>query len=340
MENCKGLNKNKAVFNLSGLLFIPSVSETSVINTNFSYVYMLVILIELVFILIYFKYIRGNSKVLQNNKYYNYFINTKLYKATKEANAIPTMNPKVEKFHNNIFVKIFRVIGGISFVILGFSYYEYYTIPFYLHTILFVVVMIHLFYSIVLSLHSLYYIIKAFIRGDFIYRNSPISWLYTGYKGTFVCFKGLCKGVGTAFFIAGSGVTFDHYYGSPICKTWFDTHIRKNFLDTLGIDFPTNPKHVYVDLLEVPNHIKKQVFIDSLNLTEKVNLVLENNSNKELISKETDSKEIQLFLCNLRNSDYLAYNDFIRANNKLKVSDLSELYSQQFRKPQFPSKKL
>ena len=170
MENCKGININKAfVFNMYG--FIPSVSESSIINTNFSIVYFFIILFELLLIFIYFKYLRGNSNVLLNNKYYNYFINTKLYKATKEANSIPTMNPKVEKFHNNIIVRVFRVCGGFSFIFLGFSYYDYYTIPFYLHTILFVIVMTHLFYSCVIYLHQLYYIFKAIIRGDFLYRE-------------------------------------------------------------------------------------------------------------------------------------------------------------------------
>ena len=125
-----------------------------------------------ILIIILFKYLRGNSKVFQDNKIINYILSTKIYKATKEVNAIPSMNPKVIAFHNHKLVRIFRVIGGISFVILGFSYYGDYTLPYYLHTLLFVVVMIHLTYSILISLHSIYYLIKALIRGDFIYRNN------------------------------------------------------------------------------------------------------------------------------------------------------------------------
>ena len=66
MDNCKGININKAfVFNMYG--FIPSVSESSIINTNFSIVYFFIILFELLLIFIYFKYLRGNSNVLLNN---------------------------------------------------------------------------------------------------------------------------------------------------------------------------------------------------------------------------------------------------------------------------------
>lgn len=109
---------------MSGLFFIPSFSESSLINNNYSYVGLLIILIELILIFIYFKYLRGNSKVLLNNKNYNYYISTKFHRAITEANAIPTMNPKVENSHNNLYVRIFRVIGGLSFIFLGFSYYD------------------------------------------------------------------------------------------------------------------------------------------------------------------------------------------------------------------------
>ena len=158
---------------MSGLLFIPSIYEYefSVLNTKFSILYVFIIIIEFCLIFILFKYFRDMSKVLLLNKYKNYYLNTHFYKAVKEANAIPTINPKVEIFHNNFYVRVYRVIAGISFIILGFSYYDYYTIPSYLHTILFIIVMIHLIYSIVLCLHSLYYIIKALIRGDFLYRK-------------------------------------------------------------------------------------------------------------------------------------------------------------------------
>lgn len=148
--------------------------------------------------------------------------------------------------------------------------------------------MVHLFYSMLLFLHSLYYIIKALIRGDFIFRNSPIIWLYTGFKGGLVCIKGICKGAGTVFVFAGSGLTSDHYYGSPVCKTWFDTQIRKRFLDTMGIDyhFPTDSKIIYTNLVEVPNHIKNQVLVDSFKLKANINIGLDENN--EWISRHPD----------------------------------------------------
>ena len=165
-----------------GIFFIPSVNESSWIDTNYSYGLIIIFILELILIFIYFKYLRGYAKVFLNNNFINYISSTKIYKATKEVNVIPSMNLKVQAFHNHIIVRVFRVIGGISFLILGLSYYDYYTLPYYLHTLLFVVVMIHLTYSVIISVHSVYYLIKALIRGDYIYRNSPINLGYSFYK--------------------------------------------------------------------------------------------------------------------------------------------------------------
>lgn len=63
--------------------------------------------------------------------------------------------------------------------------------------------------------------------------------------------------------------------------------------------FPTKPNLVYTELYQVPNHIKKQVLIDSLNLPSSINIY----KDKDWIKLETDSNEAQLFLCNLRNRD-------------------------------------
>lgn len=156
---------------LCGICIIPSITESPFFNSSYSDWLVFIITLELIAVLIYFKYIRGNSEFAKNNKYMKSILSSKIYKATKEVNAIPTMHPKVLAFHTNKYVRIFRVIGSLSFLILAFSYYDLFILPDYLKTLLYSLVMIHFPYSILVSLHSLYYILKAFIRGDFIYRN-------------------------------------------------------------------------------------------------------------------------------------------------------------------------
>jgi hypothetical protein len=92
------------------------------------------------------------------------------------------MNPKWERFHNSFLVRGFRVLGGVFFFMLYANYHHFIFLPFFLSTILFVWVMTFLIYTMALTLHSLYYIIKALINGDCIYRNSPVNITLSVWK--------------------------------------------------------------------------------------------------------------------------------------------------------------
>ena len=196
-----GFSKSNYSYGWLGcIFFIPSSGETEFFSLDLNMSLYLIIIIEISVILLvfffirgklknkllhnkyinsifqlYFKYINSISQVFFNNKFIKYIATTRFYKASIEANNIPLMNPKVEMFHKTLLVRGFRVLGGIFFLVLFGNYIHIISLPPYLSFILFIWVISFLSYTMFILLHTIYYIIKAFFKGDIIYKNSPVS---------------------------------------------------------------------------------------------------------------------------------------------------------------------
>lgn len=144
-----------------------------------------IIILEIFAVLFYFFNIRGKSKEqllkkkilaflhyrFLENKFIRYTKNTKLYRATIEGFMFPTMNPKILSFHNLLLIRIFRVIGGISILILAFVSLQNIKLPNTLTTILFVISVLFASYTFAILCHSIFYIVRAIIKGETLYKK-------------------------------------------------------------------------------------------------------------------------------------------------------------------------
>lgn len=125
------------------------------------------------------------------------------------AYSIPTLPDSVERYYNNLFVRIFRFCGGLSFLVIITNFYL--QLPNFLH----------LFFAIVASIHvtqvTIILIIKSFFslhtlickREKFEIRNSPINRYASIISQALYCIKFGCGSTAAgASFIAG-GMAYD-----------------------------------------------------------------------------------------------------------------------------------
>ena len=145
--------------------------------------------------------------------------------------------PKVLCFHNNILVRILRVIGGISVItLLGKWYGDYYII-------VFPIAIFHFIYIIFINFCKVVYIVYLWRNGKLDVRNSPLDRLASFGVRLVACTKGVCDfgiGVGGAI---GLGLGIDEiltYFGrEPAFKNtvggYFDELLTKH-----GYEKPQN----------------------------------------------------------------------------------------------------
>lgn len=79
----------------------------------------------------------------------------------------------VKKFHNNPLTRIFRVLGGISFILLISK--AYLSINTSLLFMIFPLAMLHLTYIMIISAIKNIYYIYLLINGKLVVKNSPLD---------------------------------------------------------------------------------------------------------------------------------------------------------------------
>jgi hypothetical protein len=298
-----------------------------------------IIILEILAVLFYFLYIRGKSKeqLLKNkvlaflynlfldNKLIRYSKNTKFYRATIEGFMFPTMNSKVLSFHNLLFIRIFRVIGGISILILAFVSLVNIKLPNTLTTILFAISVLFASYTFGILCHSIFYITRAIIKGDTLYKNSPVATGASIYKTSIICLKGVCKLGGFVSVGLGIGMGFDYYTKSNFTRDLIYNHLSKPVMDKYGLDFTKNykPLSLYYNTLNlVPKDIMNMVDKDISGMTDIIYI------NKEEIW--TNSEEGKLFLTNLAHADINKYKEFVEYNSAELVKEKQDLFKEAF----------
>jgi hypothetical protein len=118
----------------------------------------------------------------------------------------PMLPPKVLSFHNHPFIRIFRVIGGISIITFLSKKYLLFTYPF--NYIILLVALLHFMYIAIISIIKLFYGIKVLKSDKLEVRNSPIDKLASATGKILYCWKYGCQAgsaglglVGTSFLI-------------------------------------------------------------------------------------------------------------------------------------------
>lgn len=151
---------------------------------------------------------------------------------------MPLLPPKILCFHNNILVRIFRIIGGISVITwLGKFYASGY------YYIVFPIAMLHLIYFLIICLIKMYYIVHLWRNGKFEVRNSPLDRLATLAVKLAACTKGACE-LGASLSVAfGLGLGIDEllmYSGrEPVFRVHAGPGLDE-FLTKLGYENSTN----------------------------------------------------------------------------------------------------
>ena len=119
----------------------------------------------------------------------------------------PTLPTHILNFNNNVFVRIFRVLGGICLLLtlsrVIFQYNEYF---------IYLVIIINIFfllYQFVLIIYRIITIIKLLKSDKLDIRNSPINRFATIFTKGLLCIKGICEGGIFTGTVLGTGIAYD-----------------------------------------------------------------------------------------------------------------------------------
>jgi hypothetical protein len=87
------------------------------------------------------------------------------------AYSIPTLPDRVERYYNHIFIRIFRVIGGLSFLLIVTNLYL--QLPTFLHLFCAIVASIHITQVFIILIIKTFYSLHTLIykRENFEVRN-------------------------------------------------------------------------------------------------------------------------------------------------------------------------
>lgn len=105
----------------------------------------------------------------------------------------PTLPQYVLDYQNTIFVRIFRVLGGISIFALVSSFRYHISYPTFLMYTLFFIVFLFWIYTMIIFFIRINHILKLLKSNKLDVVNSPFDRLATEAARAFLCFKGLCE---------------------------------------------------------------------------------------------------------------------------------------------------
>lgn len=109
------------------------------------------------------------------------------------------MPPSVLSFHNQLFVRIFRVLGGVSILIVLTKKYTLLFCP--LNYFVLALSFVHILYILIITIIKLIYGIKQFRNGSLDVKNSPLDKFATIVANILQCWK-----IGCTIGSAGVGV--------------------------------------------------------------------------------------------------------------------------------------
>lgn len=107
---------------------------------------------------------------------------------------IPSLPNSITLFYNNIFIRIFRFIGGISVLTVLFK--KHLIFPEYLQNILLIIALLQISLFFIITLIRIVYGLNKLINhpNEFEVRNSPLNLLATHIGKLVYCAKvGVCR---------------------------------------------------------------------------------------------------------------------------------------------------
>ena len=207
----------------------------------------------------------------------------------------PTLPENLLKLQLHPFIRIFRVLGGISILIILTKAYEKYNIfVLYISIILSILFFI---YNTYLNYYRIKHIYSSIKKGDLDVKNSPLDKYASLYSKLLFCLKGSCEvaaGSGVALGIfTGIDSLFEHKGKDPIFMPFIadlilpDSQMERQFKDQ---------KKLFRDLSKIDN------FFNNLNDDKETVALFENSKlfteDDVKIMKEGLKKQEQFLLDN------------------------------------------
>lgn len=127
----------------------------------------------------------------------------------KKGYNIPSLPNSITIFYNNIFIRIFRFIGGISVLTVLFK--KHLILPEYLQNIILIIALLQISLFFIITLIRIFYGLNKLINhpNEFEVRNSPIDLLATHLGKLVYCAKIGCAVTGGSVALLTAGQTLD-----------------------------------------------------------------------------------------------------------------------------------
>jgi len=161
----------------------------------------------------------------------NKLINTSLTKGLYRVWILPKMPESIYRFHNHILVRIFRVLGGICFLIMITNIYK--DFPLYFKNIINIFAFIQTIWIVFISFTKFFYGIYILICHPYLLevRNSPLNKAASSLAKIAWCgWTGACAVTGTGVSLGAGGLTLDTILESAGYKPVFKP-LAKDLLD-------------------------------------------------------------------------------------------------------------
>ena len=133
--------------------------------------------------------------------------NNLTYKGIIKGFYMPMLPENINKLYDNLFIRIIRVIGGLSLVLVLTS--KYLLFPNFFHNPLLLLAIFQILQMFTISIIKIFYGIYmlTYKKKEFEVRNSPVSRYATHLSQIVYCLKiGCSVSAGTATFLGGGAV--------------------------------------------------------------------------------------------------------------------------------------
>ena len=197
----------------------------------------------------------------------------------------PTLPDHILKFNHNIFVRIFRVLGGICLLlILSKKVFEFNEYIIYIVIIINSVFLVYQFILLIYRIRNVYRILKS---KDLDIRNSPLNNFATVFTKGLLCIKGVCEGGIFAGTVLGTGIAFDWALESANKEKFFAPLIGNFIKNISGTNYLNDEQ---IKQLEELNFIKKTTD-EKLRHIKKLNDIIKANQKIEDIVQSIECQK-------------------------------------------------
>lgn len=218
--------------------------------------------------------------------------------------SAPVLPPKVLDFHNNPFVRIFRVIGGVSILTVFSKKYLLLFLPFKYMVLFFA--LLHLIYISSISIIKLWYGYKVLKSDKLNVRNSPLDHFATNAGRLLYCWKYGCQVGSAGLGLVGTSFLIDSMLEAGGQQKVFTPLIGK------GVKLFVNNRPADDILLGIKKDIKG---LEDSKASYKEITDLFDKADKALDSKDFSKQDLDSIKSSIKE---------IKAMEKAKLSDYSE----------------